>query len=207
MMKFDLSSIFELPILTRILLALLVCSGFFYFGNKMDTKYLRSKLINAKQTEAELKNEISVVINKQYQINAEISNFPLYHAELNKWKHKLINYSNLPELLNQILKAASENGLRVVFFNPETAKTDNTYFKIPIKIVAEGGYHQISGFISQVANMSSIVVVKDFIITSKKKNELITSTKKPVEQMNTANLLQLQIYVDVYYLKESQNED
>ena len=202
MIKIDLFIINDLPIVTRILIAILVCSGVFYFGNKIDLKNLRDKLATSQQQEATLKNEIKLVMDQENQINSEISKFPIYNELLNKWEHKLITSSNLHNLFNQILKSGSDNGLRILFFNPEPAKKEGIYFKVLIKIVALGNYHQIGNFISQIANMSSIVAIQDFTITTKKKSDLITSKNKLTEQMNNAGQLQLEAILDVYYLAE-----
>jgi type IV pilus assembly protein PilO len=202
MIKINFFIINDLPILTRILIAVLVCSGVFYVGNKVDIKKLRDKLETAQQQEGTLKNEIKLVIDQEGQINSEISKFLVYSELLNKWENKLAISSNVDNLFNQILKSGADKGLRIIFFDPEPAKKEGIYFKVVIKIIALGNYNQIGNFMSQLANMSSIIAIRDFSITTKKKNTLITSKDKLAEQMVNPDQLQLETVIDVYYLPE-----
>jgi type IV pilus assembly protein PilO len=199
MNKFNLNTIYDWPLVTRILMIGLICSVVFYSGNKIDISMLQKTLQTNQQEEKNLKQQIEGVVAQQKNINAEISLFPAYNAKLKEWKSKFVNYSSLPDLLNQILKIGSDNELHFRLFSPDPAITEMDYLKVPIKIVALGNYHQISNFISQIANMQWIVTIKDFVISSEQGTAPGTKNVENVLE----NSLSMELLLDVYYLAET----
>ncbi|HEY0894206.1 MAG TPA: type 4a pilus biogenesis protein PilO, partial [Cellvibrio sp.] len=48
------------------------------------------------------------------------------------------------------------------------------YIEVPINISADGGYHDMGGFVSGVAGMPRIVTLHDFSITASKENKTLS---------------------------------
>ncbi len=76
-----------------------------------------------------------------------------------------------------------------------------TYNKVPIKVVVVGNYHEIAGFISQVANMPWIVAIGGFTITKETDSSLLGD--KLAKQAVAQNLLSAEMTLDVYTFPES----
>lgn len=76
-----------------------------------------------------------------------------------------------------------------------------TYNKVPIKVVVVGGYHDISQFISQVANMPWIVAIGGFTINKDNDSSLLGD--KLAKQAAQQNLLYAEMTLEVYTFPES----
>jgi type IV pilus assembly protein PilO len=198
MPKYNLNNIYEWPMTTRYLVVGLICAIVFYLGYGWDISALKTQIANAQAKEDELKSQLTFVINKQIKIEREAAQLPKMQASLVEWQKKLINYADLPELLNQILKLGGNNQLHFSQFNPGAEKKVDIYLKVPIKVIVVGGYHQLASFVSQVANMPWIVVVGDFTLSKENKNDVLGS--KLAEQATAENLLTAEITLEVYHL-------
>lgn len=75
-----------------------------------------------------------------------------------------------------------------------------TYSKVPIKVVLIGNYHQISDFVSQIANMPVIIAVGNFTISNDGGVQLLGD--KLAKQAETQHLLSAELILDVYLLPE-----
>lgn len=84
---------------------------------------------------------------------------------------------------------------------PAPKKSTIQFGKVPIKAVVIGNYHQISEFISQVANLSWVVVIGDFTINNEAESSLIG--EKMAKQVASQHLLTAEMTLDVYYLPET----
>lgn len=118
MKKMTLNNVYEWPLMTRLLLLGLIFFISFYLGYRMALSNLFSKLSAAEQKETDIKQEIEFVIHKSKVIQSEISHLPVLRRELDKWNKELVNYQDLPQLLNQILKLGADNHLFFSLFTP-----------------------------------------------------------------------------------------
>lgn len=118
MKNMNLSNIHEWPLVTKILLLGLVFFTFIFIGYRYDLADQIKKLSRASQQEADLKQQIELVVRKNKIIRAEVSRLPKQQAELVNWKKQLVNYNDMPELLNQILKLGGDNNLFFSRFAP-----------------------------------------------------------------------------------------
>lgn len=195
-MKLNVKNIYDWPLTTRLLIALLVGALAFYMGYMWDLSSLKTELTVTQQQEQDLKQQIELLVHKEAGLKIEVSQFADLKALMAEWQTKLVQRTNLPELLNEILKIGGNNHLYFSSFDPQGEVEDNGYTKVPIKMVAVGSYHQIASFISQVANMASIVVISDFIISNENKSEILGD--KLAKEANAANLLTATILLEVY---------
>lgn len=200
MKKYDLKTIYEWSAIPQAFVIGLICIIVYFIGDRVDTSTLKIKLFNSEQQEQSLKQQMGLIINEEQSVKNDISQFAKYNAMLTAWHKQMINYSDLPELLNQILKIGSNNQLHFALFSPGSEIKENLYYRVPIKLIVVGSYHQLANFISQVANLSWIVVVDDFTISKENTNDVLGA--KLAEQANAENLLTAGIVLDVYYLTE-----
>ncbi|MFZ2315053.1 MAG: type 4a pilus biogenesis protein PilO [Gammaproteobacteria bacterium] len=206
-MNINLKKIYLQPLRVRIIFFLLIFIFVFYLGYRWHLASLVKVLSNAKQQEVELKQQYEMVIAKESILKQELADFPMLQRTLTQWKEKLITYSELPELINDILKLGANNHLNFSHFNPEEEKRADyqaaIYYKTPIKMIAVGSYHQLADFVSQVANLPNVVVIGDFSISNENTNDMLG--EKLAAQANAENLLTADITFEVYYLREKVN--
>jgi type IV pilus assembly protein PilO len=165
MASYDLNNIDEWPRPMRFLILVLFFVLVFYAGYRFDLVRLSQQVLTVQQQEKALKQQLEIVYSKKLAIEDEISQLPALKKLLGIWKGKLAKPKELPELLHQILKVGVTNDLQFVLFNPGDEQVEGKYSNQPIKVVAVGNYHQIANFVSQVANLPTIVVVKNFSVT------------------------------------------
>lgn len=118
MKKMTFNNIYEWPLMTRLLLLGLIFLATFYIGYRYDVSAQMSALASATQLEDDTKKELELVIRKNKMTEQEILRLPALKAELAKWNKQLIQYDELPQLLNQILKIGGENHLFFSSFTP-----------------------------------------------------------------------------------------
>lgn len=196
----NFKNIYEWPLITRILIIGLVCAVVFYLGYWLDTSSLNEDLENTQRKEEDIKEQLKLVISKEEMTKNELSQFDMLEKLLSQWQKRMITYSELPEILNQILKIGATNHLHFSLFNPGQEVKEGSYLKVPIKVIAVGSYHQLGDFISQVANLPWIVVVGDFTLSKENKNDVLGA--KLAEQATAENLLTAELTLEVYHFGE-----
>jgi type IV pilus assembly protein PilO len=200
MANFKLNNIYQWPRMTQMMVFGLVFAVTFYFGYQWDISALRINLSDSIQQEVELKQQIVHDFKKEDLIKHEISQFPGLLNQLDVWQKKLISYSQLPELLNEILKLGAANHLYFNMFDPGDEMKDGLYAKVPLKIRAVGSYQQLGEFISQVANMPVVIEVGDFSISSETRNDMLGG--KLAQQAAQAGLLTGEFTFLIYHMIE-----
>jgi type IV pilus assembly protein PilO len=200
MARYDQNNIYEWPRALRFLIVLLFFMLVFYGGYHFDLVALSQRVLAVQQQEKDLKQQLKIVYSEKVTIENEISQLPALKGVLNVWQKKLAQPKELPELLHQILKLGVTNDLQFVFFNPGVERTEGTYSSQPIKVVAVGNYHQIATFVSQIANMPTIVVVKNFTIA--KGNATAIASTAPAVPSVTQDHLTAEFLLEVYHIDQ-----
>lgn len=102
---------------------------------------------------------------------------------------QLPDKNEVPELLIDITQAGLGQGLKFSLFDPGNKSNRGFYAVLPIKIAANGSYHQYGEFISDVSTLSRIVTVGNVKITSAKGGKLkmaaVLNTYHYVDETNT----------------------
>lgn len=195
-MNLELSKIYEWPRSSQSIVYVIVFAIVFYFGYRWDIASIQDALQASQQQETDLKQQYEASVSKAAAIKNDLDQSAALMDLISKWKSKLVVHSNLPELLNEILKTGANNNLYFSLFSPgDEVKTDN-YTRVPIKVVAIGSYQQLSQFISQVVNMPWIVVVGDFVISRGTKTEGADAKS----DSSNSDVLTAEMTLDVYYL-------
>jgi type IV pilus assembly protein PilO len=197
MMHYDVRQIYDWPQTPRAIVIIIICLIVFYLGYFFDLSTLNSRLSAIQQNEQDLKAQLASLASKQAEIKAELEKYSILENTLIETQKKLISSKELPELLNEILKIGTQNGLEFIDFTPGNEEKDkiNPYLKVGIKVVVVGTYDQIATFISQVANISHIVAIGDFTIARP------SSEKLTAEQASLVNRLTADLTLEVYEAK------
>ncbi len=78
---------------------------------------------------------------------------------------KLPNKSEMDALLTDINQAGVKRGLKFELFRPGTEVPADFYATLPVSIKVKGGYHDIAGFVSDLAQLPRIVTLHDVSLT------------------------------------------
>ncbi|MEA1890389.1 MAG: type 4a pilus biogenesis protein PilO [Pseudomonadota bacterium] len=101
-------------------------------------------------------------------------NLPAYQKQMEEIRQRfglllqqLPNKTEVPELLIDITQAGLGQGLKFSLFDPGNKAVKDFYAVLPIKVNADGTYHQYGEFISDLSTLSRIVTVGNVKITGK----------------------------------------
>lgn len=187
---------------TQLLIYSLLFVVLLYLGYQWSFAPQALALDNAWGQENNLKSELKTIIRREAVLNTYLAQLPKFQEQFAQLKKTMINQSGSPELLKEILTKGNSNHLRFSLFDPDPEKTKQGYDKIVIKIIATGSYHQLAKFMSEVANMSSIIVIENFIISSENKNDRLLETKSE-SPVQSGNNLTAELVLQVYQLPET----
>lgn len=74
--------------------------------------------------------------------------------------------SKISDLLANITKIGTDDGLKFVSFTPQAAVNQGYYAQTPVVISVVGTFHQLGNFLSSIANLpESVVAVNQFSMT------------------------------------------
>lgn len=136
----------------------------------------------------DLKDELEVVeakeqsLRKTYETKSfEAANLDAYRAQMaemdNTFKSllsRLPSDAQVPGLLDDIGARGRESGLTINATTMGAEKSAEFYIEVPFQISADGGYHDIGGFVSGIAAMPRIVTLHDYTITKKRDPGLLS---------------------------------
>lgn len=201
MVKLDFKAIYEWPFTLQLLLVLPLCALIFYLAYVFDFTSLNKTLLASQQQENDLKQQVELIFKQQIKLENELTQLAVLERMISEWHGRLVQPAKLPDLLNDILKIGTANGLKFDQLQPGVEAKDDIYMKVPIKIAARGGYHQVAGFVSQVANLPSLVVVRN--VSLDKPPLSPTQGKNFAEQVALRNILTVEMILEVYNLSGS----
>jgi type IV pilus assembly protein PilO len=82
----------------------------------------------------------------------------------------LPNSNEVAQLLSDISKTATDNGLKIEKIQWASEIRREMYTELPMNIVIVGDYDKIGNFTADVANLSRIVVIEEFVIDHQSNN-------------------------------------
>lgn len=137
-------------------------------------------------------------LRKQFVAKKALAvNLPAYKqqmADMNQTFGSLLrqlpNSTEVPDLLVDITQAGLGRGLKFNLFKPGKERKKSFYAELPISIQVAGPYHQIAGFVSDVAALPRIVTINNITIRkagkSKKNQQLrLTATAKTYRYLSS----------------------
>lgn len=132
----------------------------------------------AKQKEASL---FETYLNKK----SLAINLPAYKQQMEEMQQtfgsllrQLPNSTEVPDLLVDITQAGLGRGLEFVLFKPEKETPKEFYAELPISIQVTGSYHELAGFVSDVAALPRIVTFGDLTISAGPKGNRLSMGAK-----------------------------
>lgn len=109
-------------------------------------------------------------------------NLPAYQQQMELMEQtfgtllrQLPDSTEVPSLLVDITQAGLGRGLNFVLFKPGAEQKKGFYAVLPISIRVTGKYHELAGFVSDVAALPRIVTIDDIQIASGKGGQLSIS--------------------------------
>ena len=147
---------------------------------------IKDQIVDLETRERKEQNLKSTFVEKK----ALAINLPAYKKQMEEIRQRfglllqqLPNKTEVPELLIDITQAGLGQGLKFNLFDPGDKSVKDFYAVLPIKIKANGTYHEYGEFISDLSTLSRIVTVGNVKITSKK------STLQMAAVLNTFHYL------------------
>jgi type IV pilus assembly protein PilO len=202
-MSLSVKNFEDFPKWLKVIVITIFCLIFYCVGYVLDISSINKQLSVQQKQELELKTQIQALSKNNNKLSDEVALTPVIVNQLKEWQGKLIKSSQLPDLLNDILKVGTANDLRFQLFNPGNELKEGPYLKVPIKAIVIGSYLQIASFVTQIANMSSIVVIGDFIISNEDAPATTIAAKTDNDAPATADKpLKAELTLEVYYLPE-----
>ena len=129
--------------------------------------YLSGKqaVVNARMaSESELKREYERKAAPAAGLEALRTRHQALETAFDALLDQLPKDTEVPGLIEDISRAALANGLTIEGIEIEAERAIGFYTELPIRIAVRGGYHEIGGFASDVANLPRIVTLHDFEI-------------------------------------------
>ncbi|WP_339645289.1 type 4a pilus biogenesis protein PilO [uncultured Porticoccus sp.] len=164
-LDFDSIGVWPLPVRVLLLIVVfsLVLAGTYYFH----VKDLGVQLEQSKAQEVKLKNNFE---QKAFQA-ANLEAYRIQMAEVEKLFSALLaqlpSDTEVPGLLEDITEIGHGASLNISSITLQPERAAEFYVELPIKIVAEGGYHDVGAFVSGVAGLPRIVTLHDYSLSAK----------------------------------------
>lgn len=153
------------PLLVKMIIVALIFLLTCMFGFWVDSKKMRAVLENAQKTEVLLK---STYEQKQYRS----VNILAYREQIKSIKTsfgdlltQLPEKTEVPALVEDLSLQGLAAGLEFQGIKLLPEQKVNFYIELPIELSMVGSYHQLANFVSNVAALSRIVTLHDFMIT------------------------------------------
>jgi type IV pilus assembly protein PilO len=203
MQDYDIKDIFNLPLRVQLTVVAIFCLLIFYLGYQWDISSLKKELASVQAQETDLKLQLKALIDNLSTVNNDIAQLPTLQNLLIKWQTGFVTTDSLPDTLNEILRIGTSNQLQFQIFSPSSEIKDDaypTYRRIPINAVVIGEYDQIATFLSQVANLPTLVVISNFELI-KGQNKLYD--RKEAEEPGYANRMTAALTLEVYRLADN----
>ena len=113
-------------------------------------------------------------LRKEYEKkSSQASSIHLYRLQMAKMEEMFLNLvgqlpsaNEVPALLEDVTQRGVVNGLSITSIDLQEEQPREFYIEMPIKIKAEGGYHDLGAFVSGLAALPRIVTLHDFSVSS-----------------------------------------
>lgn len=172
------------PLPVKMITWVVIFIGLVFGGYKFIISEMQVQLANEVRKEADLKQQFET---KAYQaVNLEAYRKQMVDMEesFGALISQLPSDTEVPGLLEDITNKGASSGLIFQKIDLLAEKRREFYVELPIKIIANGTYHDMGAFVSGVASLPRIVTLSNFVITpqgksgdsSKLKMEITAST-------------------------------
>lgn len=143
----------------------LLCVLFGYFGYTLDLAFLNRQLGLVKQQTTELQQQLHQLETEQMLLARKVDQFVAAEVFLAEEQKKIIKWIDVPKLVTEISHVAVAKQLQYKIIKLNNAVLTGDYTKLPVKILLQGNYQQISSFVQQMANLPWLTVPGDLTVT------------------------------------------
>ncbi len=157
----------------KLIMATLVAVGLVFAGYHFIVKEQLKQLASVEKKEPQLKNTFED--KKALAINLDAYKRQMVEAEetFGVLLKQLPNESEIPDLLIDMTQVGLSKGLQFQQIRPGTLIERDFYAEKLVNVRASGTYHQIAGFVSDIAGLQRIINVDNFKLARRKgSNEL-----------------------------------
>ncbi len=149
-------------------LVLLIAAFFFSFGVGY-YGFIEERKISLKNSvikEQTLRKEFEKKSSQAANIEAYRSQMATMEEMFSKLIDQLPSADEVPTLLENVTQRGVINGLSIKSIDLLEEQPREFYIEMPIKIKAEGGYHDLGAFVSGLAALPRIITLHDFSVST-----------------------------------------
>jgi len=163
--------------------------GVYYFVIKKQ----QVELDRVKAQEVTLRN--TFLEKKELAVNLDAYKEQLKQLEenFNVLREQLPNESEIPDLLTNMTQAGLSRGLRFEQVRPGATVPQDFYAEKLVNVKVNGDYHQIAGFVSDIAALPRIINVANFKLTRNRDDEtnlVLEAVTKTYHYLDATNVVQ-----------------
>lgn len=149
----------------KLLMATIVAIGLVFAGYHFVIKDQITRLESVERKEPQLKNDY--LAKKALAINLDAYKQQMVEAEetFGVLLKQLPNESEIPDLLIDMTQVGLSRGLQFQQIRPGNVIEKDFYAEKLVNVKATGSYHQIAGFVSDIAGLQRIINVDNFKLT------------------------------------------
>lgn len=195
MVNYDIKNIYQWPQKPKLVAITSISLLIFILGLVIDIFPYKSQIAHSIKQEEDLKQQLQLMYDRQVTLKHDITHLPEMQATLLDWQQRIVMKPEVPSLLTNILKAGEANHLKITTFNPGNEIKEGIYYKTSINIDLGGTYDQIANFISQLANMPSLVNIKGFTIS---RNKTAGAIADYTRALNSDTALNAKMEIEIY---------
>lgn len=168
----DLKDIVRAPAPVRALIlgllfaAILVAGWFLVWSDAM------SRLETARLEEQSLRDSYTIKKGQAYHYEAYKRRLAEVEQSLDSLLRQLPNRSQMDALLTDINQVGVGRGLEFDLFRPGSETLADFYATLPVAIKVVGNYHDMGGFVNDLAKLPRIVSVHDIVLLPAKDSTL-----------------------------------
>lgn len=157
----DLKNIVSAPAPVKAVLLALVFLGILVAGWFLVWSEGLNQLKAAEQEEVTLRGSYTTKKGQAFHYEAHKRRLAEVEQSLAALLRQLPNRSQMDALLTDINQAGVGRGLDFELFRPGTETLADFYATLPVAIKVSGSYHDMGGFVTDLAKLSRIVTVHD----------------------------------------------
>jgi len=185
----DLSDIGSWTRRVKLVMAAFLALCLIFAGHHFIIKKQQLELDAAKKKESQLK--VTFLDKKALAINLDAYKEQMVEAEetFGVLLKQLPNESEIPDLLIDMTQVGLSRGLQFQQIKPGNIIEKDFYAEKLVNVRASGTYHQVAGFVSDIAALQRIINVDNFKISRKSDSddlsiEAVTKTYHYLEESN-----------------------
>lgn len=165
--ELSLENIGTWPLLVKIICWVVIFAGLIFGGYKLVISDLLIDRENAIAREASLKQDFEKKAFQAANLEAYRKQMVEMEESFGALVSQLPSDTEVPGLLEDITSKGLDSGLSFETIDLQPERAREFYIELPIKIVANGTYHDMGAFVSGVASLPRIVTLTDFEINPK----------------------------------------